>query len=415
LETERDFGELRQRVDHAMEDVLADTAFRSSAQLQSFLRYVVEHSFSGEDNLLRERVIGAAVFGRSPDYDTSNDPVVRIRAAELRKRLALVYQNPAFQKHVRLHMPVGSYRVQMEWSGGPLGIQETPAKVAAKSQDDHSSAPSRGNGLWKWTTAALVVVLAVVTILFWSRDRVSKSFWAPFAKSGSTTLVISGSNAVYRFSDEIMDRYAAAHNLQSQGMEFFMDLPADGTLSARDLHASRTSFVALGDVRAVALLVARLTQNGAAFENRFPNDISFSELRKSPAILVGGFNNPLTMELTKNLRFVMVDRHHIIDRLDSKRSWSLYRSKDAHDNTEDYAILTRLVGGEGQAPLLVVAGMGQYGTVGATEFALSPSMLNELNRVAISGWQKHNLQVVLHLNVTDFKNARPEIMAVHSW
>jgi hypothetical protein len=32
------------------------------------------------------------VFGRSPDYDTAEDPVVRLRAADVRKRLAQYYQ-----------------------------------------------------------------------------------------------------------------------------------------------------------------------------------------------------------------------------------------------------------------------------------------------------------------------------------
>lgn len=414
METERNFSELRQRVDYAMEDVLADPAFRSSAQLQSFLRYVVEHSFSGEDNLLRERVIGAAVFGRSPDYDTSSDPVVRIRAAELRKRLALVYQNPEFQKHVRLHMPIGSYRVQMEWSGGPEPIQKATAK-APQSLPVMPYAPLRAVSRWKWSAVGLLIAIVLAMMLFWHRNRLLEAFWTPFEKSGTPTLVVSGSNAVYRVSDDLMDRYAAEHDLKAQGMEFFMDLPPDSTVSVHDFHPASTSFVALGDVRAVALLVARLTHDGATFENRFPNDISFTELRKSPAILVGGFNNPVTMELTKNLRFVMTDRHHIVDRLDNRRGWTLYQAKDAHDNTEDYAIVTRLMGQDGEAPLLVLAGMGQYGTVGATEFALSPSMMKSLNRLAPHGWEKRNLQVVLHLRVADFKNTVPEIMAVHSW
>jgi hypothetical protein len=51
-------------------------------------RYIVEHSLAASDGSLRERIIGIEVFGRSPDYDTAEDPGVRLRAADVRKRLA---------------------------------------------------------------------------------------------------------------------------------------------------------------------------------------------------------------------------------------------------------------------------------------------------------------------------------------
>jgi hypothetical protein len=95
----------------ALEDVLASSIFQSSRQCQLLLRYVVEHSIAHEDELLRERVIGANVFGRVPDYDTGNDPVVRARAAELRKRLALYYSHAdEAQQAIRIEIPTGSYR-----------------------------------------------------------------------------------------------------------------------------------------------------------------------------------------------------------------------------------------------------------------------------------------------------------------
>src|SRR3954469_14485143 len=70
-----------------LDRVLASPAFRKSEQCQRFLRYVVEHH--GEP--LKERSIGVEVFGRQPDYDTAEDPVVRVRATEVRKRLSQYY------------------------------------------------------------------------------------------------------------------------------------------------------------------------------------------------------------------------------------------------------------------------------------------------------------------------------------
>ena len=72
----------------ALDSILQSAPFRTSKQCQDMLRYVVEHSLRDEQESLRERVIGIEVFGRTSDYDTSGDPVVRIRAADIRKRLA---------------------------------------------------------------------------------------------------------------------------------------------------------------------------------------------------------------------------------------------------------------------------------------------------------------------------------------
>src|ERR1700746_4162353 len=82
----------RAQVGELLDDILRSTPFRTSRQCQDMFRYIVEHSLAGFDDSLRERVIGIEVFGRAPDYDTAEDPVVRVRAADVRKRLAQYYQ-----------------------------------------------------------------------------------------------------------------------------------------------------------------------------------------------------------------------------------------------------------------------------------------------------------------------------------
>ncbi len=70
-----------------LEDVLASRAFAGSKRTQAFLRLIVEHALHGEVDLLRERMIGAEMFGRPVGYDTGNDSIVRVRANEARKKL----------------------------------------------------------------------------------------------------------------------------------------------------------------------------------------------------------------------------------------------------------------------------------------------------------------------------------------
>ena len=123
-------------IDEALEDVLTGSVFRSSRQCQALLRYIIEHSRAHRGEMLRERVIGANVFGRAPDYDTGNDPVVRNRAAELRKRLAQHYMGTRGSKGaIRIEIPTGSYRAIFEIadefeSGSALPVHEPSADLS---------------------------------------------------------------------------------------------------------------------------------------------------------------------------------------------------------------------------------------------------------------------------------------------
>src|SRR5215475_5624067 len=81
-----------QLVRSALELVISSHAFAGSRPCQDFLRFVVEHALGGDRDSLRESTIGVELFGRPSDYDTSSDPVVRVRATEVRKRLAQYYK-----------------------------------------------------------------------------------------------------------------------------------------------------------------------------------------------------------------------------------------------------------------------------------------------------------------------------------
>src|ERR1019366_6300848 len=50
------------RIREALGEVLLGAPFRTTRQCQSFLKYIVEHTLAGENDLLRERVIGTEVF-----------------------------------------------------------------------------------------------------------------------------------------------------------------------------------------------------------------------------------------------------------------------------------------------------------------------------------------------------------------
>jgi len=48
------------------------------------------------------------VFGRRADYDTNQEAIIRISAAEIRKRIAQYYHEPGHETELRIELPLGS-------------------------------------------------------------------------------------------------------------------------------------------------------------------------------------------------------------------------------------------------------------------------------------------------------------------
>src|ERR1700681_2697703 len=108
-----------QSVRSEIESVIASDAFTGSKRCQDFLRLVVDHTLAGDLDELRERMIGVEMFHRPADYDTANDAVVRVRATQVRKRLAQYYRETKVAPLVRIDLLPGSYVPEFHWSLQP--------------------------------------------------------------------------------------------------------------------------------------------------------------------------------------------------------------------------------------------------------------------------------------------------------
>ena len=81
----------------------------------------------------------------------------------------------------------------------------------------------------------------------------------------------------------------------------------------------------------------------------------------------------------------------------------------------DYAIVTRMVDTTTDRPVIIAAGLTQYGTIGAGEFLSNPEYFSEAVRRLPRDWQKKNVQIVLSVPVVNRISGRPRILATHVW
>jgi hypothetical protein len=425
----------------AMSHVLESKPFRTSKQCQNFLRYVVLNTVEGHDEALKERVIGATVLERSPDYNTADDPVVRIRAADVRKRLAMYYQEEGQDAPIRITIPSGSYRVFFHHSDShpePVASLTNPARPGTSSVDHALMAPV-GEPVEPlpplaaeaplpvdlppeppkpWRRGVLLAVLGALLVLaagFLLRGfrmgspRAFNLFWAPTLDQPRPPIIYIGSNAVYRLNNRFLERYEATHPGYN-GLESLPDLDRTETINGSDLDKDDKDFVGLGDVAAAVSISTFFKGRDVRYDLRFGRDIVFGDFRTTPVVLIGAFNNSWTLDLNDKMpyRFAVSQG---IKRLEGPgHAWQTWYGPDGSPR-EDYALITREISPKSGEPVIAVAGLDQTGTRAAAEFVSTPALLDTALRKLPVGWQNKKLQLVLHATIVDYVPNGYEVIA----
>jgi hypothetical protein len=98
----------REILDH-LENICATEDFRRSARCSGFLRYVVGETLAGRTDRIKAYAIAVSVLGRDENFDPQVDPVVRIEASQLRRRLERYYLTEGAGSDIRIDLPKGTY------------------------------------------------------------------------------------------------------------------------------------------------------------------------------------------------------------------------------------------------------------------------------------------------------------------
>lgn len=419
-------------VQQNLTQIFQSAPFRSSKQSQHLLQYIVDQTLAGHGELLKERLIGVNVFGRRPDYDTNEDPIVRARAGEVRKRLAQFYLAEGSKSGLRIEISPGSYHaIFTELPQDPSA--PSPVLISAPAAPEKAESPHlslsdevhegtykvqrRRLGVWFALLACATLGLALGLFAMFRPAAPIDVFWKPFIDSPNPVLLYSGANAVYMMSDDFMNRYEATHHVDSlerQGREFVVPISKDMKLEPSDLVAFKNDFITLGDLTANVQIASLLTVHRKKFDLRSGGDVAFGDLRQSPTILIGAFNNSWTMELTGDLPFAFDRGLTIRDQTKQRGKWSPVYSQDG-GIAVDYAIVTRMPHSKTGQALITVAGITQSGTRAAAEFITSPESIQALAKSAPKNWSSRNLELVLQTRVVNDIPTNPALVASRYW
>lgn len=409
-----------QEIRSQLERILLSPPFRSSKRHPRFLRFVVDKTLSGAAQDIKERIIGVEVFDRDIHYDVSSDPIVRVAAGEIRKRLAQYYIQPGHEHELRIELPPGSYipTFYMPRGGDTATIDGTAkpdpgVQISTVLSDSASSSelavPSFDSATSTGTTSKynrlliaaaltlIVLILIVATDFVWTggppRPKDLDAFWQPLLSSGSGTIICIG-DLNYLIKDQSPT------------------LPGDVNriFAARD-HITGKDAVAL------ARIVGFMGENNRYGSVLLADNTTLTDLRGQPAVMIGAFNNHWTEELLSSYRFQFLrDMTNQIGTIrdtrdPARRSWTIDIKSPPAAVHNDYALVSRIKSPITEQTELIIAGIGPGGTVAAGEFVTTPRYFNEFVKVAPSGWEHREIQIVIKTDVIGERSAPPHVLA----
>ena len=311
--------------------------FSQSKRYPALLRFVVEQTLDGNADQVKERLIGMEVFGRTPGYDANADPVVRVAAGEIRKRLAQYYYDPVHQEgNPGQNSPPAPYvpvfQRKVEILDPPAALTEIDPDFAPNSGVSNLAplaqpfpappfpappfaAPPTGFPneiaypppvIHHTAHPILTLLLVVVTLLlglaggYWLRAyRQSRipipvspyqavdDFWQPLTAGPATVTLCLGEPA-RDSSNDTDPAQAIQHPKLTEPLYF---------------RLRQSGLFALADVITLTRLNAVLERNHKAFRVSAASEASYTQLREGPAVFIGAFDNLWTMRLTRDLRF----------------------------------------------------------------------------------------------------------------
>jgi hypothetical protein len=422
-----------EEIDHQLAKLLASHHFCHSLRYPVLLEYLVKQTQLGNGSQFKERLLGIEVFHREPDYDTNSDPVVRVTAAEVRKRIAQYYQEPEHSGEIRIEIPTGSYvprfsRAPTMISGisvppvvledsaktGETSIQnkDTPAQPTFETSSTLlRSAGARRSIHWLTLIASFCMgaLLTFGIVRFTSsvasrREHAVRDFWAPLTNSEKPVLVVLGDHTIGTTGNALRAAQGAAVN------------PSEDVLQLMNEHEQ----VTIGDTISLFKITEYMVRHTQSYNAAGAGSASIDDLRNGPVLLFAGLDNRWTLRLGEHLRYRFVDTSDdsigtIEDTQTPGRHWQVDFKMPYSGMTQDYAIVARYFDPLIEQPVIIAAGIGATGTASASEFVTSERQMEDMEKLAPKGWQHGNLEVVLETPVIDGHPGPPHVIASHFW
>lgn len=455
-------------VRQSLETLLSSKHFVNAHKKKKFLRLICDFYLEGRAQELNEHILGYDVFGRDSSYNPSDDPIVRVFAHEIRKKLEAYYANEGAHDPIRLEIPAGSYQ--------PVFIRQLhepavePFEAAAQPETEVDKSRQRP-ALAKLTPGSLAMSLVVFFLVavvaglaFWNmrlRQEIADievaktpatygAVWSPFMTDDNPPLVILSNPPTFRFTNP-SDPEAVTKDsipLARETVEALKDKfvtnpevsikesggPADDNAAAplRDkvviernrtpsLILSKNVYTGVGEAIGLHYLTDFFRKASRSILLKQSRTLSAEDLKKHDVIMLGGvWVNEWSGKLSMSEDFVFTDKATVENRnplAGEEREYIPQFDRRTGNLIVDYALITIKPNISDANEVMLLAGVYNQGTEAAVEYVTNKNYLDQLNQrlqqLNESGKPPRFFQALLKVGVENGIPTTISILALH--
>lgn len=401
-----------------LQRILQSKYFSNAPKKRKFVQLICNYYWQGRADELNEYLIGREVFDRGDDYNPAADPIVRVGAHDVRKKLEQYYLKEGADDSVRLMIPIGSYVpvfVQTSppiLSASPEYLQEVPALVNKSAEFSPqtpplqlATAPTYNLKRWIWILGAITTVLFVcVLILFWVNRRlvqqgsIGKSadpsqlglVWNSFLQNTQPVLFVLSNPIVHRSVNNSDPEVITSKGIElnKEQADFLVGLAGNRLPTKLDspikLIPSANTYTGIGEAIGVFRLTQLLQRAGEETKLKQSRNVSPEDFRDYDVILLGSvYANQWAQSPSIKENFVY-SRRATIENLNpltgEAREYKPTFDEKTGSLLEDYALISVTPGVSGTNNVMLLAGIYSEGTQAAVEYVTDKNNLQEMSR-----------------------------------
>jgi len=390
-------------VRETMRRILSSRHFVNAPTKQRFLQLICESYLNGRASELNEYMIGCELYDRDESYNPALDPIVRVGAHGLRKRLEAYYKGEGKDDEIILEIPYGSY--------APSFIRRAPPQEDSEPAKGASDAPGSSAFIEKHSKILLnllvISLMIIILTLAYSNTQlrlqskasaqsreapgVFESVWGAFLRDENPALLVLGNPSVYRFrhptdptslSKMSVDLTHAEAKVMGDtlGRErlVFNNAPTPQLMLAYDEYACLGESIGL---YRIARLFSKIGKNLTLKQSR---GLVNEDLKNHDAILLGSSwvkewlgNSPIRECFTAGPAASIIDQNLLPG---DEREYVAKYDEATGKLIEDYALIAVKPGISERKTVMIVAGTRSEGTQAAVEYLTDENYLADLNK-----------------------------------
>ena len=418
VETETAAVTWEQELIQQADRVVRSGPFRGSEILRHLLTYLAQRAAEGAAEPVRVREIATGVFGRSDDFDSQTDSIVRVHTGRLRSKLAEYYLTEGADDSIIISIPKGSYALSWRYREGPhKTIEEAPPLARPPVLNETVAATVRVPRVQPTLVIVAVLLVVVTAVITWLAGRGLRSepeypvvpqalrtFWHPFVGSVDLPLVVYSNLRLVGSLDGGLREFDPKHDAQEPVVD---------------------SYTTIGEVNGVFEITRLLTMLNQPVRAKHGALLTWDEARDSNLIFVGGplAQTPLR-EVPILTEFEFRNRRAgipgpsgaILNLKPQKGESSIYFGPQTRPFEYDYAVIALRPSVNPSHRTLAVAGITEFGTQAAAEFVTREDsvrlLLTRLNVKA--GGDLPMFEALLRTTIRGGVPIESELIAVHT-